>query len=94
MVKCVGPTRCLMRPCEWGRLTDNVGAYRFIDPALCTILAVLIIQKGPESPTMSDHNIYIYRVGQKSKLLILGEYVNKTEKTGKNGNKYEQLQRK
>jgi len=26
--------------------------------------------------------IYTYRVGQKSKLLILSEYVNKTEKIG------------
>jgi len=26
--------------------------------------------------------VYVYRVGQKSKLLILSEYVNKTEKIG------------
>jgi len=32
--------------------------------------------------------------GSKSKLLILSEYVNKTEKIGRNVNKYEQLQRK
>jgi len=36
-----------------------------------------------------------YRMGQKSKLLILSEYVNKTEKLGgSNLNKYEHLQRK
>jgi len=37
--------------------------------------------------------VAIYRVGQKSKLLILRKYVNITEKR-MNVNKYEQLQRK
>jgi len=36
--------------------------------------------------------IHIYRVGQKSKLLILSKYVNKSEKM-RNVNKSEQLQR-
>ena len=37
---------------------------------------------------------YMYRVGQKSKLLILSEYVSKTEKTAGKRTKYEQPQRK
>ena len=36
----------------------------------------------------------IYGAGQKSKLLILSEYANKTENRATNVNKYEQLQRK
>jgi len=35
-----------------------------------------------------------YRVGQKSKLLILSEYVNQTEKLGGTLTKYERLRRK
>jgi len=32
--------------------------------------------------TCYSHFLFLYRVGQKSKLLILSEYVNKTEKIG------------
>jgi len=81
---------CRAHWCVYQECTQRQTTERARSLAIGRICSMYAMRCGLKTTAMI-FNEQVYRVGQKSKLLILTEYVNKTEDR-RNVNKYERLQ--